>query len=295
MQDGGVRANNPLAIAQKESVIVWPGAGRHDLLLSVGTGSSTTLGELPDTSYGNKIWNSAIPRLVRAAMSSPSMDGGQGFLEALNFVPDHMREDIHRLDHILPYNLPRLDDLDRMMELFEATYEVPDDLVRALLATGFFFFEADQTPTLQQGAFYCEGSILCKGPKSKCVVERVIREFPRAQFQIAGGQHLGLINDHEGCDSCGYYRKKVGFTVNSLEEIITIEIAGISWQKRIGGFPKSVQEILEDQQAYARFGRPDHLHTVWPPSRSCFCLRGTKGLFQPSEGTRSSKKRRLRY
>lgn len=132
--------------------------------------------------YGNKVWNSAIPRLIRAAISSPSIDGRQGFLEALNFVPDHIREDIHRLDHILPYNLPRLDNLDRIIELFKVIYKVPDNLVRTLLVTGFFFFEADQTLTLEQGAFYYEGSILCKGPKSKCVVERVIREFPRARF-----------------------------------------------------------------------------------------------------------------
>lgn len=64
-------------------------------------------------------------------------------MEALNFVPDHIREDIHRLDYILLYNLPRLDNLDRIIELFEVIYKVPDNLVRALLVTGFFFFEAD--------------------------------------------------------------------------------------------------------------------------------------------------------
>ncbi|CAG8905044.1 unnamed protein product [Penicillium nalgiovense] len=42
LQDGGVRANNPLAIALRESSIIWPMAKRHDLLLSVGTGFSTS-------------------------------------------------------------------------------------------------------------------------------------------------------------------------------------------------------------------------------------------------------------
>jgi hypothetical protein len=111
-----VRANNPLAIALKESVIIWPGAGRHDLLVSIGIGSIADE-IVSENNCKNTIRDSAVPRLVRAFMASLSMDGEQGFFEALNFVPDYMRADIHRLDYVLSEHLPRLDDVSKLTEL----------------------------------------------------------------------------------------------------------------------------------------------------------------------------------
>lgn len=85
----------------------------------------------------------AIPRLIRATMSSPVMGGEQAFLEALNYMPDRMRADIHRLKYALPEPLPRLDEVGKLTELADLLFNVLDKLVRAILIIGFFFFKLD--------------------------------------------------------------------------------------------------------------------------------------------------------
>jgi hypothetical protein len=70
-----VRANNPVSIALKESAIIWPAAGRHDLLISVGIGLTTSNCGRDGYYTGNILKDGAVPRLFRAVMSSPSMDG----------------------------------------------------------------------------------------------------------------------------------------------------------------------------------------------------------------------------
>lgn len=282
-----------MSIALKEAAIIWPAAGRHDLLISVGTGSTTSKLGSDGCPTGNIFKDGAVPRLVRATMSSPSMDGEQGFYEALNYIPDHMREDIYRLNHTVPCPLPRLDDVDKLVELEQSTYAVPDDLVRAVLITGSYFFELDQTPVPKNGSYFCQGSVLCRNPRPRNLLKRVFNEFPGGQFQTAHGHPLGPLDEDDGCYQCGYYRKKVSFLVKSLEETITIEVASSSSRRKIGGFPRCVQAILNDQQAFARFGRPDHSTPPWPPQRKCFCVRGTRRLVQFVEPPLSKKKRRL--
>lgn len=66
-----------------------------------------------------------------------------------------MREDIHRLNHPITYALPRLDDVDVLGELENSTYIMPEDIVHAVLVTGCFFFELDQTPVSRNGSYLC--------------------------------------------------------------------------------------------------------------------------------------------
>lgn len=293
MQDGGVRANNPVSIALKESVVIWPAAGGHDLLISVGTGFSASNCRSNGSSVGNIFKDGAVPRLLRAAISSPTMDGEQGFYEALNYIPHHMRGDIHRLNYAVTCPLPKLDDVDKLAQLEVLTYSVSDDLVRAVLVTGFFFFEIDQTPVSKNGSYFCQGSVLCRSSRARYLAKRVAEEFPGGVYQTTRGYSLGPIDEDDGCRECGYYRKKVAFHVKSLEEIIAIEVATSSYRRKIGGFPRSVQDILNDQQAFARFGRPDHSLSAWPPRRTCFCVRGSRRAIQFLEPGISRKRRRL--
>ncbi|QQK41072.1 Zinc finger, RING-type [Penicillium digitatum] len=292
LQDGGVRANNPLAIALKESVVIWPSAKTHDLLLSVGTGSFSSVAK-PIEGASGILQDSAIPRMIRATMSSPCMDGEQGFHEALNFVPDVERSNIFRLNHELPEPLPRLDDVRKLEEMSKMHFTVPTELVRTILATAFFFFELDELPIKSQGAFFCKGSVLCSRSYSRDLVKLVRVEFPGAMFETARGQRLGDVDDDDGCRVCGYYRKKVGFSINGLHEMTSIGIAGSSFFQRIGGFPKSVQELLDDQQANSHFGRADHLVASWPPKRNCYCSPRVKRHIKFLEPALIHKKRRL--
>lgn len=53
---------------------------------------------------------------------------------------------IFRLAHAVAGDLPQLDDIARLAELANVSYTVPDEVVRTVLATGFFF-ELDEAPT----------------------------------------------------------------------------------------------------------------------------------------------------
>lgn len=287
-----MRANNPLAIALKESEIIWPSSGKHDMLISVGTGCSVHIPEPGQTS--RRSWrDSALPRMIRATLSSPCMDGEQGFREALNYVPNHIKSDIFRVNHVISEALPQLDDVGKLDDMSKLNFSIPDDLVRAVLVTGFFFFELDETPTQTHGSFLCQGSIFCSRPRANDILNRVSTEIPNGHFQTSRGYWLGSLQDNDGCHICGYYRKTISFSVNSLEEEISLGIANDQFYHKIGGFPKSMYGFLQAQQAFAHFGRSDCLEHSWPPKRFCYCSRGTKRRVHFMEPTLQQKKRRL--
>jgi hypothetical protein len=292
LQDGGVRANNPLAIALKESNKIWPKAKKNDLLLSIGTGVSIPDSyTVPDSS--NVFRDGSIPRLIRATLSSPCMDGEQGFAEALNYLPSDTKSEIFRLNQPVDGPLPRLDDVGKMNSMLDLKYSVPDDLVRKILASAFFFFELDVEPMKRDDGFLCQGSILCSRGDINIILKQALLEMPNAHFQTARGQYLGGIHENDGCSSCGYFRKAVRFTVTNLDEMTSIEIANTQFCHEIGGFPKSAQELLIEQQSHAQFGRADHKIDQWPPSRVCYCSQATKRHIQFVEPSLGQKRRRL--
>ena len=183
LQDGGVRANNPLAIALRESSVIWPTAKKHDLLLSVGTGfSPPSAGSLKNSA--RKLHDGALPRLIQATLHSPCMDGAQGFAEALNYLPLSARSDVLRLDQAIPGPLPELDDITQLPMLSSLAFTVSDELVRTMLASATFFFEMDEFPK-NQGMLHCRGSVLCTHPRSAEIVHCVLTEFPgRRDFKL---------------------------------------------------------------------------------------------------------------
>ncbi|KAJ5100808.1 hypothetical protein N7456_006860 [Penicillium angulare] len=293
LQDGGVRANNPLSIALKECALIWPDKEKPDLVVSVGTGYVKATCR-PDLAQPSGILrDGAVARLIRAFALSPSMDGEQAFLEALNYIASPMRANIYRVNQLLVEPLPWLDDVTALAKLAESSFIVPDELVQTILVTGSFFFELDKYPTMKQGAIFCEGSILCTNTQPGNLVSRILAEIPGAEFQTNRQAPLGLVAEDNGCSVCGYYRKKVSFTVNSLDETFTLQIANRSLRQRLGGFPKSVQKLLDEQKVYHCFGRPDHLSDTWPPIRQCFCRRGTKRRVSFVEPPLCKKRRRL--
>ncbi|KAJ5976458.1 hypothetical protein N7481_010165 [Penicillium waksmanii] len=178
LQDGGVRANNPLSIALRESSMVWPAAERHDLLLSVGTGWSSSVQD-PSSGCCSRLREGALPRLLRAFMFSPSMDGKQGYFEALNYLPHHSKPDVFRLDHEIHGPIPELDDINSLEKMLKMKFAVPDPLVRAVLATAMFFFELDETPVRSHDSFQCRGSILCARPGAVSILQRVSSIYSR--------------------------------------------------------------------------------------------------------------------
>ncbi|KAI3037602.1 hypothetical protein CBS147353_11921 [Aspergillus niger] len=228
LQDGGVRANNPHGIAQEECRIIWPSAQTHDLLISVGTGYVPPAEEGTDSAqHGcSSLQDKAPFRLWRAYNSSPCMDGVEAFKEGLNHVVHPLRAHIFRLDHALA-DLPRLNDVMRVADLAKEPYTVPDELVRAVLTT-CFFFELDEGSMRTQGQYLCRGSVLCARREPRRILERVLVEFSVAELQTGRGEHLGRLDDDDGCMVCGYYREQVRFHVASLDEEISIMFKGSS-------------------------------------------------------------------
>jgi hypothetical protein len=220
------------------------------------------------------------------------MDAEQAYKEGLCFVPHSMRSNTIRLDYDLKRELPQLDDVGQLPKLAALPYAVPDELVRTVLVTTLFF-ELDETPVKVHGQYQCRGSILCARQNARQIIARVLVELPGAQFQTHHGHRLGRVDDDQGCSVCGYYRKTIIFAVPSLDEEVSIQIADAIFQHNVGGFPASMQQYLDSQQADAVFGRSDHQANRWPPQRQCYCLRGIKRRVQFIEPPLERKKRRL--
>jgi len=281
-----------MGIAQEECRTIWPSRHTHDLLVSVGTGytpGAEGTGDPPGRRFPAG-WGPV--RLWRAYNSSPCMDGMEAYREGRVHVPSSLRSNTIRLDHALDGDLPRLDDVGKLAELAALPFTVPDELVRAVLAT-CFFFELDAPPSRADGQYRLRGSVLCARTQARRIVDRVLVEFPGARFQRGRGRPLGRVDDDDGCLLCGYYRKQVTLSVPSLDEEITIALASPAQQRPIGGFPKTIRQLLHDQLAEAVFGRPDHQDDRWPPRRSCYCVKMTKRRVHFVEPAPQRKKRRL--
>ncbi|KAI2884981.1 hypothetical protein CBS63078_11296 [Aspergillus niger] len=235
LQDGGVRCNNPHGIAQEECRIIWPSAQTHDLLVSVGTGYVPPAEEGTDPAqHGcSSLQDKAPFRLWRAYNSSPCMDGVEAFKEGLNHVPHPLRTRIFRLDHALA-DLPRLDDVMRVAELAKEQYTVPDELVRAVLAT-CFFFELDEGPTRVPGQYLCRGSVLCARREPRRILERVLVEFPGTELQTGRGEHLGRSDDDDG-SSQEYHSTRCSLKEPPSETTFRLAITRIGFIRPFGVF-----------------------------------------------------------
>lgn len=220
------------------------------------------------------------------------MDGEQGFFEALNYVPYRSKPDIFRLDHEICGPVPKLDDIGSLDAFSGMSFSVPDDLVRVILASAMFFFELDEIPVKNHAGYFCRGSILCARPGAAAILQRVLAEFPCARFQAGPSCDLGHVDPLDCCPSCGYFRKCVTFPLVSLDERISIQIANSVSCERIGGFPSSMRELLEHQQAVTPFGRVDHRVLDWPSRRQCPCSRKKKRSVHFSEPMPPKKPRR---
>lgn len=291
LQDGGIRANCPLRVALREGEIIWPSATRPDLVVSIGTGYAAEGPATPPEDNRRRRHDGFIERAIRTFLSSPAVDARRGWQDALDSVPAAVKKDVFRLDRAIAGKLPELDDAGALDELGEFEYRIPDELVRAWLAKSFFF-ELDEEPTLTKGAYDCQGSILCCKYDAAGIVQQVMARFPTARFTLSKGRDLGAVDAVDGCTTCGYYRKFVSFQVSSIHESVHLSIHGMTGSCALGGFPTTLQDLLEAQQADSPFGRSDHRCDQWPPSRRCYCM-GTRQKRPPtSTGPETASKRR---
>ncbi|KAH1505732.1 hypothetical protein KXX29_008550, partial [Aspergillus fumigatus] len=213
----------------------------------IGTGYASEGSSVDENSTHAFLKGGFIDRAIRTFLSSPAVDGRRGWKDALDSVPQDVQKNVFRLDRILPGELPELDDINA--------------IDKAL------FFELDQEPTFLQNHYECRGSILCCKHDAAGIVKQIAARFPEARFALSRGSSLGDVDGEYGCSKCGYYRKRVSFKVSNLHETVDLGVTGTTGFSSIGGFPTTVQCLLENQQADSPFGRSDHSRDRWPPSR----------------------------
>ncbi len=140
------------------------------------------------------------------------------------------------------------------------------------------------------------------------------KQFDKIKNYIEIGKEEGKLEQGGGTDdSKGYFIEPTIFSgLKSADRIMqeeifgpvlavatykdddeAIEIANDTFRERIGGFPKSAQEFLDEQKAYAQFSRADHQNQEWPPQRFCYYYRRSKRLVHFLEPALGQKRRRL--
>ncbi|KIW24829.1 uncharacterized protein PV07_10519 [Cladophialophora immunda] len=125
LQDGGITDNNPTEKALWELGCIWPDPLDHDSELYRG------------------IWlDGFVPRILRAFLSSPSLDADNSWAALSNRLHDDVRERFHRLTLEFADELPELDDTSQIPRLIQIATHSPLDLdeeKRKLWASRFFF------------------------------------------------------------------------------------------------------------------------------------------------------------
>ncbi|XP_014551495.1 hypothetical protein COCVIDRAFT_42206 [Bipolaris victoriae FI3] len=269
LQDGGAgKHNNPIGPAEWESKAIWN--NKPDLAVSIGTGFARD-SEVPETvSRRLGFHDRFFSRLFR--LFNAMLNAQDSWEDHLNRVPFEERHRYFRVNIALSTE-PELDDVSKMTNLEDLTatflhsYDF-SSIAQALFAAAFFF-ELYQKPATNRTLLVCYGSIRCRSPDTRALIERILQEYPDASFTMEDGTSLGRIGDSSLCTECGHYRKDVKFKVYHADQMKSIYLQfNQSYQTRISGFPQSMSHFARLQQLDAEFGRSDHqiadyIDNVW--------------------------------
>ncbi|EMD85640.1 hypothetical protein COCC4DRAFT_66816 [Bipolaris maydis ATCC 48331] len=250
LQDGGAgKYNNPIDPAEWESKAIWDTA--PDMIVSIGTGFARDP-ESPEVILRRLGFRDRFfPRLFRLFNA-----------EHLNGVPRDERHKYFRINIPLSKE-PLLDDVSKMPELeglasnFLESYDF-SSLTQALFVNSFFF-ELFSKPVTRMRSIVYSGSIRCRSPDTRALVERILEEYPNAAFTTEDGTSLGRIDSSSIYATCGYYCKTVQFKAYHVDQRISIYLQFSNLvQHNISGFPQSLAQLIRLQLLDADFGRPDH-------------------------------------
>lgn len=188
-QDGGLRYNNPLALALSESRVIWSPGTLPDIVLSLGT--STEEPHPPKAPHFCHVFNGGfVPRLCRSFMSS--LNGEHAWKEFKNRLDESTKADYFRFNVPFTANDQRLDDVNQMNELKKWVHLQPngqEDRLRAAsaLLVASFFFELSEILKYEAGVYVRQGLIRCR---DKC--DLVIKSLTRIHgYQLKIRHRLG--------------------------------------------------------------------------------------------------------
>lgn len=275
-QDGGLQHNNPSDIAEWETMFLWPKKPYPDFALSLGTGTSNVTGSAYARFY---------ERLFRNSMQG--LDGERSWKRFYNNLPPNVRSRFHRLNLRFKGAEPRLDDASSIPAL---TSQVPEAIcssynditavIDALVAT-MFYFELDGLPAFGDGQYQGTGYIFCRLDLPEQGRRYLYHQLlETSSWFLVQGRPVLCVDALPRRPPP--FKRRVKFTVETLTEVITMSIRGITRATRsISGFPTTLQELMDHQQLDSPFGTVDHITAEKPlPAIPC------KRLGSSSKGSR---------
>jgi hypothetical protein len=294
LQDGGAgKHNNPIDPAEWESKAIWDAV--PDLAVSVGTGFARDPDSPHTVSRRLRFRDRFFPRLFR--LFNAMLNAQSGWNDHINRVHKDERHKYFRINIALDSE-PPLDDVSKIPELenLAATFLRDYDfssITQALFAASFFF-ELHRKPVAKGTSVICSGSIRCRSPDTRALIERILQEYPEASFTLKDGTSLGYIGGCSLCATCGHYRKVVNFKVYHVDQSVSIHVQfNRLGQHRISGFPQSMTQFARLQMLDAGFGRSDHQIADYGGTSGCQCQITRKRKRAIPLKTRASKRRCL--
>ncbi|EGX47261.1 hypothetical protein AOL_s00091g5 [Orbilia oligospora ATCC 24927] len=250
LEDGGMSRNNPADIAECEARNIWSSPANIDLVVSLGTGTTSQGGDVSSLS----VWSqNFFTRLYRSLMHS--LDGQKIWDQFMSRVPSEISHKYHRLNPILRDKEPSLDDARKMGPLKQvairqaANDDTIDQLCAQIIASSFFF-ELSQLPIFQKGSYTCYGHLKLRFGTSRGTGLQILEVIRAKKFRIFLGKDAAEeINLAE----------LVKFRVESIDHGFLINI-GPSWSggHAISGFPTSIAHLIEAQCLSQVFGTATH-------------------------------------
>lgn len=256
-QDGGLQHNNPASIAQWESRFIWPDKPEPDFALSLGTGTSSALVE------HESWWKSRFTfRLFKSLMRT--INSEDAWKRFYNSLAPASRPRYHRLNIQFSGAEPSLDDATHIPDLKASVTNTIEldrspfaDVLDSMIAS-IFYFELDDMPTLHKASYKCEGYIRCR---LNLPIEGLRYLYSRllesSSWFIVQGNPITCVQSLPKC--LPPYKRRVTFSVGSIDEKIAISIRGITKKtKLLSGFPTSLGSLITEQKLDSPFGTIDH-------------------------------------
>lgn len=266
-QDGGLTYNNPASIAIRETAALFPTAPEPSIVVSLGTGYTRPEpgSELKVTTMWTAIWEKSFPsRLFRAFWKQGDSDA------AWNHLISHPQKrgtgEYCRFDIGFESTPPALDDVHSMLSVAriarEAAFRSPDmERLAHRIRAELFLFELDALPRrLKNGAYYCEGHLICRLGSDTVEYETLISQLAQcsAWFQCQERPLPGRLPHADPMMNETHFYHAVTFQVSDRQDEFSITLNEGKFTSHISGSPFTLERLTLQQNLDAVFGRADH-------------------------------------
>ncbi|KAI8710253.1 PNPLA domain-containing protein [Fusarium sp. LHS14.1] len=257
-QDGGLAFNNPASIAIREAIALSPDAAEPSIVVSLGTGSSSSN---PEGESSSILVDKFPFRLSRALWRQTSSKTAWNHLLGHQKAGD--RTNFFRFDIEFEEKEPLLDDVNKMEHVRQTACKTMAGspslhLLSRHLRAELFFFELDDSlpPYYSNGAYQCTGTISCRLRATTLEYEAFMQQLwqKTASFRL-GGQMLGITCENIHAN----FSHKVCFTLPSPKHQFAVKLSERNGDFfDISGSPFTLDWLMQRQGLNSKFGTSDH-------------------------------------